>query len=113
MRTKNYSALRLILALAFLYLILLPAASGCMAAAIGYGAYAISSSKDEATQKEAEARHIQTYNTYKSDAEKLNLDRQKSGLKPQPVMTFAEWKLAHNIPTAAPPPERAATEKKE
>lgn len=111
MRTKDYSALRLIMALAFL--ILLPAALGCVAAAIGYGAYAISSSKDEAAQKEAEARHVQTYNTYKSDAEKLNLDRQKSGLQPQPIMTFAEWKLAHNIPTPAPAPEKAATEKKE
>jgi hypothetical protein len=85
------------------------ATQGCVAAAIGYGAYAISSSNDEAAQKEAEARHVQTYNTYKADAEKLNLDRQKSGLKPQPVMTFFEWKLAHNIPTPAPPPTTTTT----
>jgi hypothetical protein len=94
-------------------LILLPAAQGCVAAAIGYGAYAISSSKDEATQKEADTRNIQSYNTYRADAERLNLDRQKAGLKPQPVMTFAEWKLAHNISTPAPPPEKATTEKEE
>ena len=31
------------------------ATQGCVAAAIGYGAYAISSSNDEAAQKEAEA----------------------------------------------------------
>jgi hypothetical protein len=89
------------------------ATQGCVAAAIGYGAYAISSSNDEAAQKEAEARNVQTYNTYKADADKLNLDRQKSDLKPQPIMTFAEWKLAHNITTPAPPPEKATTEKKE
>lgn len=89
------------------------AIQGCLAAAVGYGAYAYSSSKDEATQKEAEAKHIQTYNTYKADADKLNLDREKAGLKPQPVMTFAEWKLAHNIPTPAPPPEKPAKDIKE
>lgn len=111
MRTNYYPAPRIVLAVALL--VLLPSAQGCVAAAIGYGAYAISSSKDEATQKEAETRNIQSYNTYRADAEKLNFDRQKSGLKPQPVMTFAEWKLAHNISTPAPPPEKATTEKKE
>lgn len=81
---------------------------GCLAAAVGYGAYTYGSSKDEATQKEAEAKHIQTYNTYKADADKLNLDREKAGLKPQTVMTFAEWKLAHNITTPAPEPKAPA-----
>jgi len=99
--------------ISLLFLSALLAAQGCVAAAIGYGAYAYSSSKDEATQKEAEAKHIQTYNTYKADADKLNLDREKAKLKPQPVMTFAEWKLAHNIPTPAPPIEKAVAEKQE
>ena len=85
---------------------------GCLAAAVGYGAYTYGSSKDEATQKEAEAKHIQTYNTYKADADKLNLEREKAGLKPQPVMTFAEWKLAHNIPTPASEPKAAPPEPK-
>ncbi len=75
------------------------ATQGCLAAAVGYGAYTYGSSKDDATQKEAETKHIQTYNTYKADADKLNLEREKAGLKPQAVMTFPEWKLAHNIPT--------------
>ena len=79
---------------------------GCVAAAIGYAGYAVSSSKDEAAQKEADAKNIQTYNLYKGDAEKLNLERTRSGLKPQPVMTFAEWKLAHNITTPAPEPKK-------
>lgn len=85
------------------------AAQGCVAAAIGYGAYAISSSKDEATQKEADSKNLQTYSSYQMDMERLNLDRQKSGLKPQPIMTFAEWKLAHNISTPAPPPTATTT----
>jgi len=102
---QSYSALHLVLALILAATIL--ATQGCLAAAVGYGAYAISSSKGEAAQKEAEARHIQTYTTYKTDADKLNLDREKAGLKPQPVMTFPDWKLAHNIPTPAPPPSPA------
>ncbi len=91
---------------------------GCVAAAIGYAGYAVSSSKEEAAQKDADAKNIQTYNLYKSDAEKMNFERERSGLKPQPVMTFAEWKLAHNITTPVPPPAavsapQAAEEKKE
>jgi len=89
---KKYILLCIVLALSV-------GAQGCLAAAVGYGAYTISSSHDEAAQKEAEARNLQTYNSYKTDAEKLNFDREKVHLKPQPVMTFPEWKLAHNIPT--------------
>ncbi len=85
---------------------------GCLAAAVGYGAYTYGSSKNEATKKEAEAKNIQTYNTYKMDMEKLNLDRQKAGLKPQPIQTYEEWKLAHNIPTPAPEPKPAPPEPK-
>lgn len=81
------------------------ATQGCLAAAVGYAGYAVSSSKDEAADKEAEAKHIQTYNAYKMEMEKLNLDREKSGLKPNKIMTFEEWKLAHNIPTPAPEPK--------
>jgi hypothetical protein len=79
---------------------------GCLPVAVGYVGYAVSSSKEEAAQKDADAKNIQTYNTYKMDMEKLNLDRQKSKLKPQPILTFGEWKLAHNIPTRAPEPKK-------
>ena len=91
-----------------LSLLALLATQGCLAAAVGYGAYAISSSHDEAAQKEADAKNLQTYSTYKMDMERLNLDREKSHLKPQPVMTYAEWRLAHNITTPAPAPTPAA-----
>jgi hypothetical protein len=77
---------------------------GCLAIAAGYAGYAISSSTDEASEKEAYARNIQTYNTYKLEKEKLNLDRQKAGLKAQPIMTFEEWKSAHNISTPTSEP---------
>ena len=85
---------------------------GCLAAAVGYAGYAVSSSSDEAANKEANAKNIQTYNAYKMDMEKLNLDREKSGLKSQPIMTFEEWKLAHNIPTPAPEPGKEPTPQK-
>lgn len=85
---------------------------GCLAAAVGYTGYAVSSSKEEAAQKDADAKNIQTYNTYKMEMEKMNLDREKAGLKPQPIQTFAEWKLAHNIPTPAPDPKAATPEAK-
>ena len=85
---------------------------GCLAVAAGYAGYAISSSTSEAAEKEAYAKNIQTYNTYKMDKERLNLDRQKAGLKSQPIMTFEEWKLAHNIPTPSHEP-RVETKIKE
>lgn len=85
------------------------ATQGCLAAAVGYGAYAISSSHDQAAQKEADAKNLQTYSAYKMDMEKLNLDREKSGLKPQAIMSYGDWKLAHNIPTPAPKPPKTPT----
>jgi hypothetical protein len=91
-------AVVLILALSLL-------SQGCLAAAVGYAGYALSSSKEEAAKTDADARHLQTYNAYKADSDKLNFEREKSGLKSKPVMTFAEWKLAHNIPTPAPEPK--------
>lgn len=84
------------------------ATQGCIAAAVGYAGYAISSSKGEAAKTEADSKNLQTYNIYKADSDKLNFEREKAGLKPQPVMTFAEWKLAHNIPTPAPAPPPAS-----
>jgi hypothetical protein len=42
--------------------------------------------------------------------ERVNLDREKAGLKPNPIMNYDEWKLAHNIPTPAPEPTPTAKE---
>jgi len=95
------------IALVIVSLILTIGFIGCVPLAIGYAGYAISSSNDKAAQKETDAKNLQTYETYKADAEKLNLERAKANLKFQPVMTFAEWKLAHNIPTPAPEPNLA------
>lgn len=68
---------------------------GClMAAAI----HAAGSSKEEAATKDAEAKNMEAYNAYKTEMEKSNLDRQKAGLKPQPIQTFEEWKLSQPAP---------------
>jgi len=83
---------------------------GCLAAAVVYTGYAVSKSKSEAADKEAESRLVDSYTRYKADTEKANLERQKMGLKPEPVQSYAEWKLAHNIPSPAPEPK---TEKPE
>ena len=56
------------------------ATQGCPAAAAGYGAYTYGSSQDEATQRVAEVRHIQTCDIYRADADRLNLEREKAGL---------------------------------
>jgi hypothetical protein len=84
------------------------ATQGCLAAAVGYAGYTMGSSKEEAAQKEADVKNLQTYNSYKTDLERLNFDRERAGMKPQPIMTFAEWKLAHNIPTPATEPKAPA-----
>lgn len=56
--------------------------SGCLVAAVGAG---IGASKyGSAQQKKA-------YAEYRTGAEKNNTDREKSGLAPIPVMTYAEW----------------------
>lgn len=83
------------------------ATQGCLVAAVGY---TVGKSKSEAADKEAEARLVDSYNRYKAEAEKANLERQKMGLKPEPIQSFAEWKLAHNIPTPAPEPKAAPSE---
>lgn len=84
---------------------------GCLAAAVGYTGYAVSKSKSEAADKEAESRLVDSYTRYKSDAEKANIERQKMGQKPEPIKSFAEWKLAYNIPSPAPEPKAAKPEK--
>ena len=55
---------------------------GCVVAAVGAG---IGAAKyGSAKQKEAYAK-------YRTDMEKLNLEREKSGLQPTTIMTYEEW----------------------
>lgn len=63
-----------------------PVLQGCTAALVGAGVGAgIGAAKyGSAKQKEA-------YGKYRTDMEKLNLEREKSGLKPNPILTYEEW----------------------
>jgi hypothetical protein len=69
-----------------LYLAVLVAAcvplQGCVVAAIGAGIAAVSYST---SQKQ------KAYGEYRSDTEKLNFEREKAGLSPNPVLTYKEW----------------------
>jgi len=62
---------------------------GVFAAGVGY---AVSSSKSsDADIAKAEADLQKAYNEYKLGMERINLDREKSGLKLQPIMSRQEW----------------------
>ena len=50
----------------------------------------------------AEGKMVDSYSRYKTEMEKTNTEREKAGLKPQPIQTFAEWKVEH-LPAAPPP----------
>jgi|LakMenEpi03Aug12_release.lakeMendotaPanAssembly.Ray.scaffolds.fasta_scaffold3608219_1 hypothetical protein len=55
---------------------------GCAVAAIGAGIAAVS----YATSQKQKA-----YADYRTETEKLNLDREKARLTPRPILTFKEW----------------------
>ena len=62
---------------------------GVLAAGIGY---AVSSSKEaDADMAKAEAELQKSYNEYKLGMERVNIERDSKGLKPQPILTFEEW----------------------
>jgi hypothetical protein len=44
------------------------------------------------TDRIVEHRDRNAYLHYRQEAEKLNLEREKTGLAPQPIMTIEEWK---------------------
>jgi fructose-1,6-bisphosphatase/sedoheptulose 1,7-bisphosphatase-like protein len=56
--------------------------SGCVVAAVGAGIGAV---------KYGNAKHRDAYANYRTEAEKNNTDREKSGLKPVKILTFDEW----------------------
>jgi hypothetical protein len=84
-------------------LVMAGSSGGCLAAAVGYAGYAMSKSSDESADKEAEARIMDSYSRYKTEMAKTNMEREKAKLKPQPIQTFAEWKVAHLPPKAEAP----------
>ncbi len=62
---------------------------GVLAAGIGY---AVSSSKKgDAEVAKAEAELRKSYNEYKIGIEKINIERERKGLKPQLILPIEEW----------------------
>ena len=70
------------------------AAPGCGLGVLAGGiGYAVSSSKSsDADRTKAEAELQKSYNDYKLGMERINMERECKGLKPQPILTIEEWK---------------------
>lgn len=92
---------------------------GCLAAAVGYGAYKISEAKTESAEKAQRSTDLATYTKYRTEMERINLDREKCGLKPSPIMTQEEWISAQTAgrpaiaPASASAPEQKTAPKTE
>ena len=69
---------------------------GVLAGGIGY---AVSSSKSsDADRTKAEADLQKSYNEYKLGMERINIEREKNKLQPQPIMTIGEWLNEQALP---------------
>jgi hypothetical protein len=88
---------------------------GCLAAAVAYGAYKISDAKTESAEKAQRSADLRTYANYRTDMERINLDREKASLKPRPIMTQEEWISAQTAgrPPIAPAPSASPVVDKE
>lgn len=67
------------------------AAQGCAAAAVGYLGYKMSQGQTESAEKRQRSADLATYANYRVQMERVNLEREKCGLKPQPIMTQEDW----------------------
>jgi hypothetical protein len=59
---------------------------GCIIAAVGAGIGAI---------EYADAQHKEAYTHYRTSMERVNIDREKLGLRPSHIMSYGEWADAH------------------
>ena len=86
------------------------AVQGCATAAVAYGVSKLSAPKTEAAQPAPQAQR--TYPEYLTEMERINLEREKAGLSPRPIMTQEEWVCAQAAgrPPQAPAPAAPATE---
>jgi len=81
-------------------------------AAINYGVSKLTEPKTGAAQP-APAPSQRTYPEYLTEMERINLEREKAGLSPRPIMTQEEWVAAQAAsrpaaaPTVAPTPAPA------
>ncbi len=84
---------------------------GCLPAAIAYTGYKVSESREEQAKTQARAADLATYSKYRTDMETVNLQREKSGLKPARIMEQDEWRAFQtanqSVPTSAPSTTKA------
>ena len=64
---------------------------GCIAAAVGYSAYKMSEARTESAEKAQRSADLATFTNYRVQMERVNLEREKAGLKISPIMTQEEW----------------------
>jgi hypothetical protein len=86
------------------------AVQGCAMAApaaITYGVSKITEPKTVSAQAASPAATQRTYPEYLTEMERINMEREKAGLSPRPIMTQEEWvsaQAAGRPPTASAPP---------
>lgn len=75
--------------------------------------YATSANKEATAKKEqVRVKYAEAYNQYKIEMEKVNLEREKAGLQPRPIIEYAEW-MAQQPMEVLREPEQQAPKKKE
>lgn len=79
--------------MALLLLITMPFLQGCAIGilAAGVGAGIGMGRSGTAKMMKAKGEYTEKYNNYRVELEKINLEREKSGLKPINIPTFDEW----------------------
>lgn len=93
---KRYSSWFPLVTLLVLLFFITGCGLGVLAAGIGY---AVSSSKSsDAEVAKAEADLQKSYTDYKLGMERINIDREKNKLQPQPIMTLQEWLQQQALP---------------
>lgn len=93
---KRYSSWFLLVALLVSLFFIAGCGLGVLAAGIGY---AVSSSKSsDADVAKAEADLQKSYTDYKLGMERINIEREKNKLQPQPIMTLQEWLQQQALP---------------
>jgi hypothetical protein len=93
---KRYSNWLPLVALLISFFFIAGCGLGVLAAGIGY---AVSSSKSsDADMAKAEADLQKSYTDYKIGMERINIEREKNKLQPQPIMTLQEWLQQQALP---------------
>ena len=63
-------------------------------AALTYGVSKLSAPRPEPAQPAPQTTELRTYPEYVTAMERINLEREKAGLEPRPIMTQEEWVCA-------------------